>query len=324
MKGANEVANEYEKLFRMPKFKKLKARGWESERNFIYGKYNNYNFTVFQGSGHKRIMMPLKGISQPEIEIIQSFLSNKSKEFNLKNYFFEEEVLHINISEHVLPLSGTKLENILEEFTTFLNLSNINLQNRCIFCGGNNAYEGILKANILCETHEKCYIEENNKFTVEGDNLISQNKNYFRGIIGAILGGGIVAILNFLFIVFLDRSMIFIGVFIAVGASEGYEFLGGVLNKRTKYIVIFSTIFSTIFSVIFMHIMTYVFYMIGAGIPFNIENCIYLITLSESYSLIVVDALKDLFMSILGIVGIIRGIDAEIKDLSSKLKKVSL
>lgn len=314
------MANEYGKLFRMLKFKKLKARGWKRERNFIYGKYNNYNFTVFQGSGHKRIMMPLKGISQPEIEIIQSFLSNKSKDFNLKKYFFEEEVLHINISEHVLPLSSTKLENILEEFTTFLNLSNINLQNRCIFCGGNNAYEGILKANILCETHEKCYIEENNKFTVEGDNLISQNKNYFRGIIGAILGGGIVAILNFLFTVFFGSTMIFIGMFIALGAFEGYKFLGGAVNRGTKYIIIFSTIFS----VIFLQIITYVFYMIGAGIPFSIENFIYLMTLSEYYSLIVVDALKDLFMAILGIIGIIREINIEIKGLSSKLKKVSL
>ncbi len=115
--------------------------------------------------------------------------------------------------------------------------------------------------------------------------------------------------------------MIFIGVFIAVGAFEGYKFLGGVLNKRTKYIVIFSSIFSTIFSVIFMQIMTYVFYMIGAGIPFSIENFIYLITLSENDSLIAVDLLKDLFMAILGIVGMIRGIDTEIKDLSSKLKK---
>lgn len=312
--------NEHMKPFKILNFGKLKRKGWKKEKNFIYGKYNDYDFTVFQGDNYKGIIMPLKGISKPQIEIIQSFFTNNAKKYNLKNYFFEGEFLRINISEKFLTLSSGKLENMLEEFTMFLNLSDINLKNRCIFCGEDNAYETILKKKVLCQSHQECYAREDTKLKVEKNNLELENKNYFRGTIGALLGGIIVVILNFIFGIFTDKTFIFIGFFIALGAFKGYSCLGGKVGKGTKYIIIFSTIFLLILS----PIINIIYYMIFSETPLTIENFSFLIALKENFLLIAKELIMNSIMAILGILDVIRRINIEIKGLSSKLKKVSL
>jgi len=320
MKGAKEMFNEHIKPFKILNFGKLKRKGWKKEKKFIYGKYNDYDFTVFQGDNYKGILMPLKGISKPQIEIIQSFFTNNAKKYNLKNYFFEGEFLRINISEKFFSLSSGKLENMLEEFTMFLNLSDINLKNRCIFCGEDNAYETILKEKVLCPSHQECYAQEDTKLKVEKNNLELENKNYFRGTIGALLGGIIVVILNLLFSAFTNRTLVIIGIFIVLGAFKGYKFLGGKIGRGTKSIIVFSTIFS----VILIPIADIIYSIIFNKASLTIENFIYIAALKENLLLIIKELVVNSIAAIVGIGDVIRRINIEIKGGSPKLKKVSL
>lgn len=315
-----KILNKISDLFIMFGFRRFKAKGWKRYRKFICGKYNNYNFTVFQGEECKHIFVPLKGISQQEIKVIQNYLDNNAKKFNLKNYFFEEEILQMIISEKMWYLSGRKLENILSDFTMFLNLSNIHLQNRCMFCGENGANKAILKTNILCEVHEACYTEEINRVITERDAFELEGKNYIRGTIGAIFGGIAAFIINIMIILFFEDLVIVSGVIFAEGTFLGYKFLNGKMGKNTKYIVILSTIFS-IFSA---EIIFIILYIIGMDMPLNMSNFMLTLKNSDVRKFVIFSLPWLLGTSALSIYRIIKEVNYKIKNQLPMIKKISL
>lgn len=314
------MLNETYDLFIMFGFRRFKAKGWKRYKKFICGKYNNYNFTVIQGDECKHIFVPLKGISQQEIKAIQSYLDNNAKKFNIENYFFEEEILQIIISEKMWYLSGRKLENILSDFTIFLNLSNMHLQNRCMFCGENGANKVILKTNILCEVHETCYTEEINRIITERDTLELEHKNYIRGTIGAIFGGMAAFIINMMIILFFEDLLILSGVIFAECTFRGYKFLNGKMGKNTKCIIIIATIFAIFSAEIIFIILS----IIGIDMPLNMSNFMLVLKNPDVREFVIFSLPWLLGTSALSIYRIIKEIDYKIKNQLPMIKKISL
>ncbi|MDD5979653.1 MAG: hypothetical protein PUC23_00890 [bacterium] len=139
------------------------------------------------------------------------------------------------------------------------------------------------------------------------------NKSYFTGIIGALIGGFIAAIPWVLMYVYGNMILSLLAIIIALGALKGYQLFNGKVDKKLP-------VFITVVSLIVVTISTFVL------IPYLLilkENTSVSISYLYQNSDFTIAILKDYFISLLftiiGISGVITSIKSQVNNKKEKI-----
>lgn len=129
----------------------------------VFGTYNGYLFTAFEGKGFKTFITPLAGINDEGLEAILSFLKKNQRALNLRNYEVSDNFLCIRQHEGLFKLSPDKMEYLLAQISGLLSLYELPAD-ACVVCGESTRKKG-LYFGFFCHLHPECQDQEPVDFT---------------------------------------------------------------------------------------------------------------------------------------------------------------
>ena len=130
-------------------------------------------------------------------------------------------------------------------------------------------------------------------------------KNYFTGILGALIGGIIASIPWIVVYVYLNFIYSFLAFLVAMGALYGYQLFKGKVDKKLPVII-------TIVSLVSITIATLVIIpsllIVKEGAALTIDNLKYLYSSSEFVGAIIKDYVVSIIFTFLGISSVIKNL----------------
>lgn len=234
------------------KFSRLKQfasiKGWRIEKNMAYGEENGYLFTLIDVQGFKIFASPLPSIGEnTQIEILE-YLNENKKALKISESLFDNAVLIIKFKEAFKNTKVETMNNLLKELTGFLNDKGIKGKGACIFCDNiyNNADQIIYIDSIMYSSHYQCYEHELAAIEEASREYAIENKNYFRGFIGALIGG-LVSSIPWIFVqVYLNTIFPVLPLLIGIGSLKAYYIFKGLFGSGTRWIVALCTLVSIV------------------------------------------------------------------------------
>lgn len=140
---------------------------------------------------------------------------------------------------------------------------------------------------------------------------MNENKNYFTGILGALIGGFIASIPWILTYVYANMILSLLAVIIAMGALKGYQMLNGKVDKSLPFIIaIVSLICVTISTLIIIPALL----IAKEGGAICMENMQLLYSSKEFVGAIMADYAVSVLFTFLGISGVIANIKQQLKE----------
>jgi hypothetical protein len=129
----------------------------------VFGTYNGYLFTAFEGKGFKTFITPLAGINEEGLEAILAFLKKNQRALNLRNYEVSDNFLCVRQHEGLFKLSPDKMEYLLAQISGLLSLYELPAD-ACVVCGESTRKKG-LYFGFYCHLHPECLEQEPVDFT---------------------------------------------------------------------------------------------------------------------------------------------------------------
>lgn len=140
---------------------------------------------------------------------------------------------------------------------------------------------------------------------------MSEQKNYFTGIIGAFLGGLVFTIPWILLYVYANMIYSLLAVLVAIGSLLGYQLFKGKVDKKLPIIItVISLLAITIATLVIIPILL----LLKENIIATIPNIKLLYSESSFLSAIMRDYAISIVFTILGISGVIASIKKQIND----------
>ena len=141
-----------------------------AKEDMIFGEYNGYLFTAFEGNRFKAFITPVAGISPDALEMIVKFLENQRKALRLRNYEIGDNFLCVRMEEGIIPISSEKMEFILGQLSGLLSLYEVPARS-CVVCGQTAQRKG-LYLGLFCHLHQECEDKDMVDFTrADSDDL---------------------------------------------------------------------------------------------------------------------------------------------------------
>jgi hypothetical protein len=134
-----------------------------AKEDMIFGEYNGYLFTAFEGKRFKAFITPVAGISPDALEMIVKFLENQRKALKLRNYEIGDNFLCVRMEEGIIPISSEKMEFILGQLSGLLSLYEVPARS-CVVCGQTAQRKG-LYLGLFCHLHQDCEDKDMIDFT---------------------------------------------------------------------------------------------------------------------------------------------------------------
>lgn len=129
----------------------------------VFGNYNGYLFTAFEGKNFKTFITPLAGISPDGLESVLTYLKKNQRTLNLYNYEASDNFLCIRQHEGLIKLSLEKMEYLLAQISGLLSLYELPTD-ACAVCGLSTRQKG-LYIGLFCHLHPECQNAEPTDFT---------------------------------------------------------------------------------------------------------------------------------------------------------------
>lgn len=129
----------------------------------VFGTYNGYLFTAFEGKGFKTFVTPLAGVNDEGLDAILNFLKKNQRALNLRNYEVSDNFLCIRQHEGLFKLSPDKMEYLLAQISGLLSLYELPAD-ACVVCGESTRKKG-LYFGFFCHLHPECQDQEPVDFT---------------------------------------------------------------------------------------------------------------------------------------------------------------
>ncbi|MBL4930923.1 hypothetical protein [Clostridium paridis] len=293
-------------------------KGWKFEKNIASGEENNYLFTVISGQGVKIFICPLPSISEESKNQVLNHLTNNKKLLKISSFLFDHDVLIIKFKENYRRTKIETMNNLLLELTNLLNSLGIKGKECCIFCGHDNANETIYFENIMYSAHSECYTQEVQMLQTAAKEYESEDKNYFRGTIGALIGGIIISILWSLAQMYLDDSLAAIfSIFLSFGLLKSYYFFKGKLGTATRWIIAACTFISVIIS----QLMVVEIMMLQHGTTIEYSDLKGLFGISGLAAMFRLNVKLSLFIAFIGFLIFIFPIKGDTKSVLPRIEK---
>ncbi|MDW7656084.1 MAG: hypothetical protein SCM11_02795 [Bacillota bacterium] len=134
-----------------------------AKEDMIFGEYNGFLFTAFEGKHFKAFITPVAGISPDALEMIVKFLENQRKALKLRNFEIGDNFLCVRMEEGIIPISSEKMEYILGQLSGLLSLYEVPAR-ACVVCGQTAQRRG-LYLGLFCHLHQECEDKDMVDFT---------------------------------------------------------------------------------------------------------------------------------------------------------------
>ncbi|MDD7793846.1 hypothetical protein [Clostridium sp. 'White wine YQ'] len=303
-------------LSKLKEFASLK--GWKFEKNIASGEENNYLFTVISGQGVKIFICPLPSISEENKNQVLNHLTYNKKLLKISSFLFDHDMLIIKFKENYRRTKIETMNNLLINLTNLLNSLGIKGKECCIFCGHDNANETIYFENVMYSAHSECYTQQVEMIETAAREYESENKNYLRGAIGALIGGILISIPWSFAQVYLSNNLAAIfSTLLSLGLLKSYYLFKGKLGSATRWIIAACTFISAIISqLLVVEIM-----MLQHGTTIEYSDLIGLFGISGLAAMFRLNVKLSLFIAFIGFLLFVFPIKGSTKSVLPKIEK---
>lgn len=301
-----------------PRLKQFASmKGWRIEGNIAYGEENGYLFTVVDGQGFKMFFTPLPSTNDNTQKDILDYLKENKKSLKISESSFDNAVLVIKFRESFRSTKVEYMNNLLVELTEFLKDKGIRGKEGCIFCDNDGADQIIYIDNIMYSAHNECYSHEVAAVEEAEMEYKTENKNYFAGFIGALVGGIVSSIPWILVQVYFNRIAAALALLIGIGSLKAYYLFKGRLGRATRWIVAVCTLFSVVLS----QFGAIAVNMLKNDIPLNYSNFVEVLRIPEVVHSFKSNLGLSLFMAFLGIIGLFLDLKGDAKSVMPTIER---
>lgn len=228
--------------------KKLAAEnGMQVAHGVAYGSLKGYAATLSEGSGYKQIVITTKFTDPEKLQLLQGALNQKNltREYRVQNLAFTPQGIQIVFTDN--PGTMKKLQAFIDWFFPLLTEHAALPSNVCMECGS-QVSGGCWKLidGVAYYMHETCAEKLRQNIAVEDEERKREaGGSYGTGLIGALLGGAIGAVL---WAIVLNMGYVASVVGLAIGwlADKGYSLLKGKQGKAKVAILIIAIIFGVL------------------------------------------------------------------------------
>jgi uncharacterized membrane protein YciS (DUF1049 family) len=293
----------------MASVKKLAIqKGWDYHKNYMYGKEGGYLITVRQiidlynsRNNCKLLYIPLPTLTAGDSEQLLAYLKENKK--NLKVAVFEivNSVVIIRLAEGLKGFSNQDLDHLLSDLTSYLKKNNISSTPTCVYCEKELVDTTTKIDKIAYNAHKECVNQAKSELEQAKNNFEYAEKNYGKGMLGAIIGGLIGAIPWMLLEMFWGFAAI-LSLLVGYAAFYGYQKLGGVVTKATKWLMIIPIVMAVFVS----NIVSVTYAFIANDIEITVMNYLIIYTDKELGTLMLQNLGLGLFFGLLGYFSIYR------------------
>lgn len=227
--------------------KYAKLKGYEFKNNSIYLMQNGFDITV------RALMVPQMynlfiqverhpGETESQFEGFLDLLKQKPQEF--QRFMFNGRTLHI-VWRATSKLKEDPISKVINWLTTSLREHGFEPNSHCALCSDS---EGIvtdaLIEGIRMKAHPAC---KQGMIQQVKANQSGKPKNFFTGLIGALIGAAIGTI-PWLVVSWFGWYVGVLSVIIGISSFAFYRWFGGPITKRTKVLILFTTLFGVVFA----------------------------------------------------------------------------
>jgi hypothetical protein len=230
---------------------------------------------------------------------------------------FDNAVLMIKFNESFKSAKVVDMNNLLIELTKFLKDKDIKGKECCIFCGNDNADQTVYIDNILYSAHNECYSHKVAVVEEAEMEYKTEDKNYFIGFIGALVGGVVSSIPWILVQVYFNRIASVLALFIGIGTLKSYYLFKGRLGRATRWIVTLCTLCS----VVFAQFVTIAIDMFKSNIPLQYSYFVEVMKVPEVSHSFKANLGISLFMAFLGIIGLFLNLKGDAKSVMPTIER---
>lgn len=296
-----------------------------ADKRTIYGYYKGYFINIQTYMQFMRVFVAVHIGNDTEITekislAIKSNFKFAVQKINIENYGVE---LLIN------PMLEKLLVKSLDAVIAVLADNDVKGEGYCPMCGETldapdsvkvKFGEAVLTVHSACVADYDKQAETERQKTEEDDKI--QDRNYIKGIIGALLGG-IVGFIPWIILYLIGFVSAWAAVLIGIGANFGYKFLGG-KNTKVKYpIIIGATVISVALALFFGFCLELYFYARSEGVALALFDTPYAffdqLSINHEYAAAVLNVI---FMSVLfatiGVIGYFVYLIGKEKRMSSR------
>lgn len=200
-----------------------------NKQESLFGSYRGYNISINSINYIYYINLPIKITNENEVNKINSFLNDLTKEFKKLNYA-SYKPCSIQLQYNPGYKKNKHSEIILSILNKLIDFSIINnLVTGCSSCGENTEVSPFLLGDTVIPCCKNCQLEIKNVIGENQNNVKNVSNNIFGGIVGGFIGallGSIVWILIYQ----MNYIASIAGLAIAICCIKGYQLLGGKLN----------------------------------------------------------------------------------------------
>ncbi|KPU45861.1 hypothetical protein OXPF_03290 [Oxobacter pfennigii] len=297
-----------------------KLKGWQLDKNFVYGNYNGYIFTAFDGRNYKVFTTMIPNLTEEQKEKIFSFIKENKKRLKISEYSIESNVLTVKYKELIRPMKIQEMDAILKALTDFFLSEGIYGKEHCAICGAQGNHDTVAINDSIVSLCGTCYRQSIDDVEEMSKEYATEEKNYAIGFIGALLGG-LVGVIPWVIVEnYLGLYASILGFLIGKASLKGYTLFKGKIGKPTGFIIGAATTFS----VIAAELVSLAILMIQEGAYVSLENYIISFTHPEIAGWVYRDLGLGLLMAFLGISSIFRQLKDDVDTVVPRIRKVSL
>lgn len=263
--------------------------GWQEEKHYIWGCFDNYLFCLKQGQGFKQIETLCAGL-RADLEAIRQELLLEKKELRISAILIEGDLLILRCQERFKAMGQDALIAILTKVSATLKENGIGGRDTCSQCGGTENISTAYVNDFPRSICDACYGSLEAEFLEAERQREQTDKHYLQGSLGALLGA-LVGAIPWTIVAYLGYLAAILGFLIGQAALFGYKAFGGIVGRGTKWIVILATVISLVLAEIVLLGIA----IVQNDLPLTLTTFIALLSFPEVLS----SALADLGISLL-------------------------
>ncbi|UTX47622.1 hypothetical protein [Chryseobacterium sp. MA9] len=254
-----------------PKAKKIaRDLGWYKTKDSVFGLYKGYFFNVSDASiihtpQYKYVSVTTGDLTEEQKQQIKIELIANKKKLKFTIFKINDNSIFFKFTENLIPTRLSSVYALFDFLVALFKKLNIPEQNKCHSC------ETVQRINyynlndtgvILCDN---CFKQTGDKFYEIEKEIISKEKNYLTGFLGAIIFSIPAILLWVLLAVYLGELSSGMAFVIALLGFLGYDYFKGLQGKLTKYIIFFTNIAS----IFIANVLTIITLLVKQGFTMN-------------------------------------------------------
>ncbi|PKL35623.1 MAG: hypothetical protein CVV44_19010 [Spirochaetae bacterium HGW-Spirochaetae-1] len=224
-----------------PGIKKIaKSKNWLRSNSMTSGVENDYLINMGDGQGFKFFLFHNMVIPESKIDLLKNEFDAIKKNFSFNVIDIKNNSIYITIKEMFLPAKKEKILQALDSIVNILKRNSISVNTACIDCGKNddNTLHYLNTKDVNFHICSGCAENLRHKLLTEYRNFLNEDKNYIRGLLGAIIFSIPGMIVWLLATVYLERIAAGIALLMFYLSIKGYEIFGGKLGKLKAWILL--------------------------------------------------------------------------------------